>query len=147
MLLTDDDVIAAIDSCKQDVEKEFLVELARAIESAVLEKLKAQEPYVIEYPEYHQQGMGCGLEDRNITDRYEAMAYGWDCAIDAMAECIPDRLYEHPLPPADVVQKYEELLYAVHKKFPDETRHQTALRYIKTAESPSYTNASMKEMK
>ena len=33
-------------------------------------------------PEYHDQGMGCGLEDRGITDRYEAMAYGWDQAME-----------------------------------------------------------------
>lgn len=33
-------------------------------------------------PEYHYQGMGCGLEDRNITDRYDAMKYGWDQAMD-----------------------------------------------------------------
>ena len=32
----------------------------------------------IEWPEYHYQGMGCGLEDRSITDRYDAMQYGWD---------------------------------------------------------------------
>lgn len=29
---------------------------------------------------------------------------------------------------------YNELLYAVASKFPDESRHQTALRYIKSAE-------------
>ena len=33
-------------------------------------------------PDYHTQGMGCGLEDRCITDRYDAMQYGWDEAID-----------------------------------------------------------------
>jgi hypothetical protein len=32
-------------------------------------------------PEYHDEGMGCGLEDRNITDRYEAMAFGWEQAM------------------------------------------------------------------
>lgn len=31
-------------------------------------------------------------------------------------------------------EKYFELLYAVAQKFPDETRHQTALRYIQNAE-------------
>lgn len=39
-------------------------------------------------PEYHSQAMGCGLEDRGITDRYEAMNYGWEKAMDAMAELI-----------------------------------------------------------
>jgi hypothetical protein len=29
-----------------------------------------------------------------------------------------------------------ELLYAVGKKYPDETRHETALRYIRQAEAP-----------
>lgn len=33
-------------------------------------------------PEYHMQGMGCGLEDRGTTDRYEAMEHGWDCAME-----------------------------------------------------------------
>lgn len=33
-------------------------------------------------PDYHTQGMGCGLEDRGITDRYDAMQYGWDEALD-----------------------------------------------------------------
>jgi YopX protein len=28
-------------------------------------------------PDYHKVGMGCGLEDRGITDRYEAMAHGF----------------------------------------------------------------------
>lgn len=33
-------------------------------------------------PEYHVQGMGCGLEDRDITDRYQAMEYGWEKAME-----------------------------------------------------------------
>lgn len=43
-------------------------------------------------PEYHYQGMGCGLEDRNITDRYEAMAFGWEQAI--------ERVYSEVVNPA-----------------------------------------------
>ncbi len=31
--------------------------------------------------EYHHQGMGCGLEDVGITDRYEAMEHGFDEAV------------------------------------------------------------------
>lgn len=33
-------------------------------------------------PDYHDEGMGCGLEDRNINDRYEAMAFGWEEAME-----------------------------------------------------------------
>ena len=33
-------------------------------------------------PTYHHEGMGCGLEDRNIRDRYEAMEHGWECAME-----------------------------------------------------------------
>ena len=38
--------------------------------------------------------------------------------------------------PADLQDKYNELLYAVGMKWPDETRHETALRYIRKAEAP-----------
>ncbi|AFR03261.1 hypothetical protein [Pectobacterium carotovorum] len=41
-------------------------------------------------PQYHESGMGCGLEDRNITDRYEAMRHGWDAAMERVyGEVIP----------------------------------------------------------
>ncbi|MEI7261305.1 hypothetical protein [Pectobacterium carotovorum] len=41
-------------------------------------------------PQYHESGMGCGLEDRNITDRYEAMQHGWDSAMERVySEVIP----------------------------------------------------------
>jgi hypothetical protein len=36
---------------------------------------------------------------------------------------------------------YNELLFAVGSKYPDETRHQTALRYIKRAEMRSASPA------
>ena len=35
------------------------------------------------FPEYHEEGMGCGLEDQHITNRYEACRYGFEQAIDA----------------------------------------------------------------
>lgn len=34
-----------------------------------------------------------------------------------------------------IKQKYYELIYAVGNKYPNETRHETALRYIKQAET------------
>ena len=49
-----------------------------------------------EDPEYHEQGMGCGLEDRNITDRYEAMAHGWDCALEKVVEELPEYIEVDP---------------------------------------------------
>ena len=38
--------------------------------------------------EYHSHAMGCGLEDRFIEDRYEAMSYGWNEGMDAAYEAI-----------------------------------------------------------
>lgn len=40
-------------------------------------------------PEFHSSGMGCGLEDRNIQDRYEAMAHGWERCIERVYENLP----------------------------------------------------------
>lgn len=54
------------------------------------------EPYEIDWPGYNGMAMGCGLEDRGITDRYEAMYYGWACAIEAVAERLPEAIYTHP---------------------------------------------------
>lgn len=50
----------------------------------VLEKILE----AIEEINYHPEGMGCGIEDRGITDRYEACEYGWDEAIEAVIEMI-----------------------------------------------------------
>jgi len=49
-----------------------------------------------DFPEYHYQGMGCGLEDRNITDRYEAMQYGWEEAINEFYNNLPEFIEVHP---------------------------------------------------
>lgn len=50
-------------------------------------------------PEYEPVGMGCGLEDKGITDRYEAMEHGWECAVEkcfegspAFTEIIPETI-------------------------------------------------------
>lgn len=48
-------------------------------------------------PEYHDCGMGCGLEDRGITDRYEAMYHGWECAMGRLySDVIPDGVPDIP---------------------------------------------------
>lgn len=42
-------------------------------------------------PNYHEEAMGCGLEDMGITDRYEAMRHGWECALEHVySDIIPD---------------------------------------------------------
>lgn len=50
----------------------------------VLEKILEE----IENLNYYPDGMGCGIEDRGITDRYEACEYGWNEAIEAVVEAI-----------------------------------------------------------
>ncbi len=37
--------------------------------------------------------------------------------------------------PCSIEVKYQELIMAVAQKFPDETRHETALRYIRERET------------
>lgn len=49
-------------------------------------------------PEYHDQGMGCGVEDRGYQrDGYSACYYGWESAMERVySEVIPDALPETP---------------------------------------------------
>jgi hypothetical protein len=43
--------------------------------------------------------MGCGLEDRNIHDRYDAMHHGWECAL--------ERVYgEHVIPAREAIDAF-----------------------------------------
>ena len=51
--------------------------------------------FEMDWPDYHPEAMGCGLEDQNISNRYEAMRYGWYEAIERCAECLPEELYTH----------------------------------------------------
>ncbi|MBK0003395.1 hypothetical protein [Erwinia sp. S38] len=54
-------------------------------------------------PQFHKEGMGCGLEDRGITDRYEAMWHGWECAMERIyGEVIP-RSEELDFPATDAI--------------------------------------------
>ena len=69
-----------------------------------------QEPVEINWPEYHCEAMGCGLEDRGITDRYDAMRYGWYEAIERCAERIPEKLFELPTDAQAEIYKRDELI-------------------------------------
>jgi hypothetical protein len=76
-------------------EKHNELELQVAALKAQIEAAKNQEPFS-DWPNYNSAAMGCGLEDRGITDRYEAMYHGWECAIECVSEL---GLYAAPLPP------------------------------------------------
>lgn len=63
----------------------FLASPAVDVQGAATE----QEPLVFDdYPNFNSEAMGCGLEDRGITDRYDAMRYGWDEAMERVGERI-----------------------------------------------------------
>jgi hypothetical protein len=56
-----------------------------------------QEDYLeMDEPIYHPRAMGCGLEDLSITDRYEAMEYGWKEAIESFSREIPNFIQVEP---------------------------------------------------
>lgn len=63
---------------------------ALVVEAAQMRKIIDSVTDLDNEPQYHEQGMGCGLEDRGITDRYDAMRHGWDEAMERVyAEVIP----------------------------------------------------------
>ncbi len=68
---------------------------------------------------------------------FKVEPFGWtDCAetdegARALYEAPPLPVQRQPL----TDELYKELLFAVGNKYPNETRHQTALRYIKDAET------------
>lgn len=87
-----------VDGVEYHFEQSELEQFANEL-IAEYEKTVNSEPVVLEYPDYHDEAMGCGLEDCGITDRYEAMRHGWDRAVERMFEQIPEGpLYERPDP-------------------------------------------------
>lgn len=52
------------------------------------------EPLEIDWPELHQQALGCGVEDRNLTNRYECAEYGFNEGVDCAASCVPNDIYD-----------------------------------------------------
>lgn len=67
-----------------------------AAENAGLKKIVDFVTDLDNEPQYHDEGMGCGLEDRGITDRYEAMRHGWDEAM--------ERVYGEVIPYAEEIE-------------------------------------------
>ncbi|ENK2741147.1 hypothetical protein AB3C09_005691, partial [Klebsiella variicola] len=78
-------------------EQKFL-KLAKAFKQLAAENMEMKQiidsvTNLDNEPQYHDEGMGCGLEDRGITDRYDACRYGWDEAM--------ERIYGEVIPCAD----------------------------------------------
>ncbi|MCN9157991.1 hypothetical protein NGE45_05090 [Klebsiella pneumoniae] len=65
--------------------------VALALENVAMKQIVDSVTNLDNEPQYHAEGMGCGLEDRGITDRYDACRYGWDEAMERVyGEVIPN---------------------------------------------------------
>lgn len=58
-----------------------------------IRKLPLPEPLEINWPQLNSNALGCGVEDRNIRDRYEAAEYGWQDGVDKAVEHVPEDIY------------------------------------------------------
>lgn len=54
-----------------------------------------------------------------------------DTIIDEVQSLLDEQKQEHEKQLREIREKYQELIVEVHNKYEGETRHQTALRYIK----------------
>ncbi|HHS9775474.1 TPA: hypothetical protein ACTW8Y_000098 [Raoultella ornithinolytica] len=93
---TVNELIASLESAGElSIKERKYLELAKAYQQLAAENvgLKQIVDSVTDLdnePQYHDEGMGCGLEDRGITDRYEACYYGWNKAMERVySEVIP----------------------------------------------------------
>jgi hypothetical protein len=92
-------------------------------EIAALKARPAQEPVAWMHIQGNYEEAAC----RQLTD--SELARGW--------EQRPLIYGDTPQPSAEVERLYNELLYAVQRMYPNESRHETALRYIRRMEEPS----------
>lgn len=76
---------------------ELTVGQLRKAREAMTAGMETSIPVNIASPTYDSFAMGCGLEDLDITDRYEAMQYGFNQAVTKFEEAIAAEgpLYSH----------------------------------------------------
>jgi len=62
------------------------------VDSRIKEALQQTKSFIDAMSDisYHSQGMGCGIEDLGITDRYDACRFGWEHAIEQVSEQMPE---------------------------------------------------------
>lgn len=83
-------VAQLISDLATQLEVQFARSNALAAENAALKQIVDSVTDLSNEPQYHAEGMGCGLEDRGITGRYDACRYGWDEAMERIyGEVIP----------------------------------------------------------
>lgn len=70
----------------------------------------------IESMEYPAEGIGCGLEDISITDRYKSAEYGWNEAVERITEIIRNRMNDGWISVEDRVPKEEDYKVIVCSK-------------------------------
>lgn len=93
------ELIASLESAGElSIREQKFLKLAKAFKQMVAENVAMKQiidsvTNLDNEPQYHDEGMGCGLEDRGITDRYDACSYGWDEAM--------ERIYGEVIPSAD----------------------------------------------
>ncbi|MBK2874286.1 hypothetical protein FKK59_25030, partial [Klebsiella pneumoniae] len=96
---TVNELIASLESAGElSIREQKFLKLARAFKQLAAENVEMKQiidsvTNLDNEPQYHDEGMGCGLEDRGITDRYDACRYGWDEAM--------ERIYGEVIPCAD----------------------------------------------
>lgn len=93
------ELIASLESAGElSIREQKFLKLANAFKQLAAENVEMKQiidsvTNLDNEPQYHDEGMGCGLEDRGITDRYDACRYGWDEAM--------ERIYGEVIPCAD----------------------------------------------
>ncbi|ASE84364.1 TPA: hypothetical protein U2I11_001586 [Citrobacter koseri] len=81
---------ALVSDLASQLEVQLVRSNALAAENAGLKQIVDSVTDFSNEPQYHAEGMGCGLEDRGITGRYDACRYGWDEAMERIyGEVIP----------------------------------------------------------
>ena len=96
---TVNELIRSLESAGElSIREQKFLKLAKAYQQLAAENVEMKQiidsvTNLDNEPQYHEEGMGCGLEDRGITDRYDACRYGWDEAM--------ERIYGEVIPCAD----------------------------------------------
>lgn len=107
-------------------DKELTAHIERlTAENAHLKQVLASICDSANQPEYHYQGMGCGLEDRGIIDRYEAMQYGWNEAIERVYSEVIPTLEEIGLNNIQPSNKLREFVLDVSQQIPEKPDYWT----------------------